>query len=84
MIEYIFMIVLTISVFVFVVMPCLIGIIFDHSEPRYIDQVKLGINALLVILFLVFIVFIIGLIIAFIDGDPNPISTLIGNIKKTL
>jgi hypothetical protein len=82
MMEYYFMILLCASLWIFIVAPVGICIIFDINHISYKDSVKASLWLSLAVILLIIFVFAISACINFLSGDPEPISTLINRLQS--
>ena len=80
MIEFMFMVVFTVAFWLTIICPCLLSILFGYSPSKYKEAVTGSIYFTGVVgaIFLFVIAFV--LVVMFLSGDINPISTLISRV----
>ena len=83
MIEFISMVIISIILWLFIVCPAMLGMMFDYAPSKYLDAVKGSLCFTLFIVALCFVVLCFGLVISFMSGDHQPITTLIERITST-
>ena len=79
--EFYFMVELCLVMWLFIVAPVGICIIFDTEQVSYRDAVKFSFGLSIAIILLSIFVFAAGVCISFLGGDPQPISTVIERLS---
>ena len=79
--ETVFMYFLCALLWFFLIAPIVVSML-GCASVRFLEQVKLGAYMTIAIAAIIAVTLLVFLVLGFIGGDPEPITTLINNMQK--